>query len=99
MNTYEIGNAIAIGLAVVLNAVAMFSWINKTNIKKVSDENETEVTPQRWTFFVWGIIYGFLILFSVYALVYLDILARQLTVWVMLLMAFNIFWVILNSYF
>lgn len=94
MNGWEIANLVTWSVAIVVNGIAAFTnWINGTTIQKVSDDNPTKLTPERFTFGIWGVIYGFFLLFTIYTLVHLDVLVRQLTIWVILLAVFNIAWV------
>ena len=66
MQLLKIGNIIAVIFALILNGLANALPINGRNTGEISDSIPNLFVPAGITFSIWGVIYFFLVVFSVY---------------------------------
>lgn len=63
---YQIGNILALGFALIMNALVGAQLIDVLGIKDISDKYATFLTPASYAFSIWSVIYLLLIVFVVY---------------------------------
>lgn len=95
---YEYINLIFTLGTIIINFLSQYGFINKKTISLTSNKVNTILTPSKWTFSIWIIIYIFQLAFNIYSLIYVNEITRRLNIFPVLVNISNILWVLSFSY-